>query len=145
MCGPLSVLYMTNVLSAMPESIERLEDRADVLVVVDHRVVILALPPAGLADALRLGVRAEVHVGEVHPEEERLVGLRLPLDEVDGPVGDVVVDRLHPLLGQRAGVLDRLLADLAEPRVDGRVVLVVALQSSTPRGPYFLRNAGSLG
>ena len=76
MCGPLSVLYMTNVLSAMPEVVERLEHRADVLVVVDHRVVVFALPAARLADALRLGMRAEVHVGEVHPDEERLVGLR---------------------------------------------------------------------
>ena len=58
------------------EIVERLEDRADVLVVVDHRVVILALPAARLADALRLGVGAEVHVGEVHPDEERLAGLR---------------------------------------------------------------------
>ena len=45
----------------------------------------------------------------------------------DGPVRDVVVDRLHPLPGQRAGVLDRLLADLAEPRVHGRVVRVRGL------------------
>ena len=85
--------------------IQRLEDRADILVVVDHGVVVRALPAAGLADALRLGVGAEVHVGEVHPDEERLAGLVLPLDEVHGPGGDVVVDRLHPLLGQRAGVL----------------------------------------
>ena len=109
------------------EAIDRVEDRADVLVVVDHRVVIFALPPAGLAEALRLRVRPEVHVGEVHPEEERLVGLRLPLHEVDGAGGGVVVDRLHPLLRQRPGILDRLLADLAEPRVNGRVVHVRGL------------------
>ena len=34
----------------------------------------------------------------------------------------LVVDRLHALLGERAGVLDLLLADLAEARVDGGVV-----------------------
>ena len=33
-----------------------------------------------------------------------------------------VVDRLHALLGQWAGVFDRLLADLAEARIDGRIV-----------------------
>ena len=111
----------------MPRRSSGVEHRADVLVVVDHHVVVCALPAAGLADALGLGVGPEVHVGEVHPDEERLVGLRLPLDEVDGAGGDVVVDRLHPLLGQRAGVLDRLLADLAESRVDRRVVDVGGL------------------
>ena len=55
--------------------VQRLEDRADVLVVVDHGVVVRALPAPRLADALRLGVGAEVHVGEVHPDEERLAGL----------------------------------------------------------------------
>ena len=34
----------------------------------------------------------------------------LALDEVDRAVDDLVVDRLHPLLRQRAGVLDPLLA-----------------------------------
>ena len=34
-------------------------------------------------------------------------------------VGDVVVDGLHPLGGQRAGVLDGLLADRTELRVVG--------------------------
>ena len=51
----------------------------------------------------------------------------LPLDEVHGPVGDVVVDRHHPRLGQRAGVLAHLLADLAEARIDRRVVRVRGL------------------
>ena len=34
----------------------------------------------------------------------------------------LVVDRLHALLGQRTGVFDRLLADLAEARIDRRIV-----------------------
>ena len=38
--------------------------------------------------------------------------------------GGLVVDRFHALLGERAGVLDGLLADLAEARIDGGVVLV---------------------
>ncbi len=37
---------------------------------------------------------------------------------------DLVVDRLHPLLRQRAGVLDLLPADPAEAPVLGRVVLI---------------------
>ena len=76
MCGPLSVLYMTIVLSAMPSSSSRVEHLADVLVVVDHRVVVRRLPAARLPEALRLGVRAEVHVRGVEPAEEGLAGLR---------------------------------------------------------------------
>ena len=105
---------------------------------VDHGVGIFTHPPAGLALALRLDVRAEVHVREVHPQEDRLAGRLLTLDEVHGPVGDVVVDRLHPLLGQRAGVLDDLLADLAEPRVHGRVIRVAGLRvQHTARAKLF--------
>ena len=71
--------------------IQGLEHRADVLVVVNHRVVVFALPAAGLPHALGLHVRAEVHVGEVHPDEDRLAGRVLPLDEVHRPVGEVVI------------------------------------------------------
>ena len=76
MCGPLSVRVHDERVVRDAQVVERLEDRADVLVVVDHGVVVRALPAARLAEALRLGVRAEVHVGEVHPDEERLAGLR---------------------------------------------------------------------
>ena len=69
----------------------------------------------------------------------------LPLDEVHGPVGDVVVDRLHPLLGQRAGVLDICLPTLPKRGSTVGSSLSEALQSSTPRGPNFARNAGSFG
>ena len=54
-----------------PELVELVEQRADVPVVVDHRVVVGRLPAAGLADALGLRVRPEVHVGRVDPDEER--------------------------------------------------------------------------
>ncbi len=92
------------------QSIEGVKNRADVLVVVDHHVGVFAHPSPGLAAALRLGVGPEMHVGEVYPEEERFAGLVLPLDEVDGPGRDVVVDRLHPLFRERAGVDDGLPA-----------------------------------
>ena len=59
------------------ELVEQIEHLADVLVVVDHRVVIGRLPAAGLAEALLLGVREEVHVGGVEPHEERLAGVVL--------------------------------------------------------------------
>ena len=107
------------------EVVERLEELADVPVVLDHAVGVLG--PGGQARrvaALGLHVGAAVHPGAVAPAEERLAGLRLPLDVVDGRVRRLVVDRLHPLLGQRAGVLDGLLADPAPARLLGRVVLV---------------------
>ena len=85
------------------------------LVVVDHRVVVGGLPLARLPKAPALRVRPEVHVRGVHPEEERLALIMLALDEVDGAVDDLVVDRLHPLLRQRAGVLDLLLAAASHP------------------------------
>src|SRR5262249_12109438 len=42
----------------------------------------------------------------VPPDEERLAGLVLLLHEGQSPRGDLLVDRLHPLPGERAGVLD---------------------------------------
>ena len=104
--------------------VERVEEQADVLVVVDHRVVVGRLPAARLAEALGLGVGAQVHVGHVHPDEEGRVGCLLALDEVDASGDRLVVDRLHALLRQRAGVLDPLLADAAEAMLLGGVVLV---------------------
>ena len=124
MCGPLSVEYMTKVSSAMPSSSSRVEHLADVLVVVDHGVVIGRLPAPGLAQALRLGVREQVHVRGVEPDEERLAVLVLALDEVLGGGDELVVAGLHALLGERAGVLDLLLADPAPARLLGRIVLV---------------------
>ena len=69
-------------------------------------------------------VGAQVHAGRVEPAEERLARRVLPLHEVDRRGGGLVVDRLHALLGERAGVLDGLLADLAEARIDRGVVAV---------------------
>ena len=112
------------VSSAMPELVER-SSRAPT---TRSWSIIVSwygrLPAAGLAEALRLGVGPEVHVRGVQPDEERCLRLVLPADEVECVLGDLVVDRLHPLLGQRTGVLDPLLATAAVPPVLGRVVLV---------------------
>ena len=88
------------------ELVDGVQDRAHVLVVVDHDVVIDTLLLTSLADARRFGVGAEVHVGVARPQEKRLLGLDLALDEILGADLDVVVDGFHPLLGQGAGVLD---------------------------------------
>ncbi|MCY1293428.1 hypothetical protein D9M70_426870 [compost metagenome] len=86
--------------------IQGLEQLADVAIVLEHAVGVLvarhaALPLHGLAH-----MGEGVHAGGVHPDEERLVGLDLLLDEVDGTLGGFVVDGFHALGGQRAGVLD---------------------------------------
>ena len=104
--------------------VEQVEHLAHVLVVVDHRVVVGRLPLPGLAQARLLGVREEVHVSRVQPHEPRLAGLVLALDEVARGGDKFVVAGFHALLGQRAGVLDLLLADLAPARLDRLVVLV---------------------
>ena len=125
--------------------VERLEDGPDVLVVVDHDVVIFTLPPPRLAQAFRLGVSAEVHVSEVDPDEKRFVGLHLALNEVDRAFGGDVVDRLHPLLGQGTGVLDDLLANLAEAGINSRVVFIRRLGINHPARSIFLAKSGVLG
>src|SRR5262249_11571278 len=68
-----------------------------------------------------------------------LVGLDLPLDEVDRRAGGLVVDRLHSLPGERPGVLDGLLADLAEAWIDSLIVDVgrLALEHA-PRAEFRL-------
>ena len=67
---------------------------------------------------------------ELNQQKNGFAGLVLPVDEVERGVEEFLVHRLHALLGQRTGVLDRLLADPAEPRILGRIVLVgrLALQ-----------------
>jgi len=67
---------------------------------------------------------AEVHPGRIEPAEEWCVGLRLSLHEIDGGGRCFVVDRLHALFCERAGVLDRLLTDLAPAWVVGRIVAI---------------------
>jgi hypothetical protein len=57
-------------------------------------------------------------VGGVHPREERRAGGALAADEVDRHLGDLVVDALHALLGQRTGVLDPLRPVAVRPRVE---------------------------
>ena len=64
---------------------------------------------------------------ELNQQKNGLPALCLPIDEVERGVEDLFVHGLHALLGQRAGVLDRLLADSAEARVFGRIVRVARL------------------
>ena len=90
-------------------------------------------------------MRPEVHVGEVDPGEEGLSGFRLAPNEVLGALRDVVVDRLHPLLCQRPGVLDDLLPDSTVARVLGRVVHIGRLAIQDAARPVFLSELGVRG
>ena len=110
------------------EIVERLEQLADVPVVLDHAVGILG--PRGqprLVAMLGPHVRARVHPRRVEPAEERRAGRDLPLDEVDRRIRGLVVDRLHAFAGEWSGVLDRLPADPAPARLLGRVVGIARL------------------
>ena len=77
-------------------------------IVLDHAVRILVL--AGDPAVCCLHVGAEVHPCRVPPAEERLAGILLAGDEVLCGSKGLLVDGLHSLLGQRAGVLDGLAA-----------------------------------
>ena len=102
--------------------VQRLENLPDLSVVFDHTVEILA--DAALAQHGWPHMRDCVHAGRVEPAKERTVGLRLTPDKVDGSARGLIVNRLHALLGQRAGVFDGLFADAPEARIDGWIVTV---------------------
>ena len=69
-------------------------------------------------------MREDVHPRRVEVAEPGAALLGLALHEVERRREELFVHRFHPLAGERAGVLDGLLADLAEHRIDRRVVLV---------------------
>src|SRR5712691_9660381 len=58
------------------------------------------------------------------PAEKRLAILVRLVDERQSPVEEFLIHGFHALRVEGPGVLDLLLADLAELRVHGRVVLV---------------------
>jgi hypothetical protein len=88
---------------------------------------------------------AQVHVGGVAPDEERRPGLVLAVDEVQGVLQDLVVDGLHPLLSQRAGVLDPLAPDPAPAGLLGVVVVLGGPAVQHPAGPEPLPEVGEVG
>ena len=90
------------------ELVEQAEQITDEVVVIEHRVVILRLPAPGPANALGFGMGAEMHVGGVEPDEERGLRLVLALMKSTAASRNSSSTGLHPLLGQRAGVLDAL-------------------------------------
>ena len=73
-----------------------------------------------------------------------LPALFCALDEVLGGRDELVVAGFHALLGQRAGILDLLLADLAPARLSVGSSLSVAQEWMTPRGPKFFLKFGKV-
>ena len=94
--------------------VDFVEHGADIFVMVDHRIVIRALPASGLTQALGFGMGAKVHVSKIDPDEHRFSGLGLFFDKFGGTGGDIIIDSLHALLGQRAGVLDLAVGKAVE-------------------------------
>ena len=103
--------------------IQLLQEGAHAVVVVDHDVVVFRLPAPGLAQAFGLGMGPKVHVRGVEPHEERLIGLGLAVDVFRGRGQDLVVDGLHALFGQLAGVFDAAVGGTAE-HAPGSVVFL---------------------
>ena len=91
-----------------PQRIDFIEQLADERVVLDHRIGVKSQPR--LAQILLLDVGEVVHARRVEPDEERLVILLGALQIIAACRENLFVDRLHALLGQRAGVLDCLSA-----------------------------------
>ena len=112
--GPVIGAVHDDGVISNPQFFELLQDRPDVPVVVDHGIVINALPAAGLAHAFRFGIGPEVHVGEIHPDEERLAGVVLFFDKFRRPGCNVVIDGLHAFLGQRPGVFDPAVSEAVD-------------------------------
>ena len=111
------------------EVVQRLEQLTDVAIVFDHAIGVFVVRHPALTAHRRAHMRVGMHARRVHPDKERLVGLHLPLDEVDGGICCLVVDCFHPLFGQRAGVLYDLFADFAKARIDRRIVDIAGLAS----------------
>ncbi len=107
--------------------VQGFEEGADCIVVFEHAVDVLAVAVRVAIAMTGTDMRAQVHTRRVEPAEERLARRLLSLHEVDGRGRSLVVDGFHALLGQRTGILDGLLADLAEARIDGGIVAIGCL------------------
>src|SRR5262245_61750493 len=100
---------------------------------IDHGVVIRRLPTASLPQAARLGMGAEVHVRGVEPAEEGGSCLVLLSNPLLCRRYELIVTRLHALLGERPRILDRLPAHAAPAWMIGRIIFFCrpAMQNST--------------
>src|ERR1043166_2446460 len=124
--------------------VEGFQDFADMRVVLDHPVRVLSSRgQSRLVPEFGFHVRVSVHPGAVVPAEKRLARFRLSLDELDGSVGSLVIDRLHPFSVERTGVLDRLFADAAPAWLLSGGVLVGGLAAQHAARTEFFSKLGS--
>ena len=84
--GPLSVRVDHDRVVGDAKIIERLEQLSNIAVVLDHSVGIFVPRHAALPDHRWPHVGEDVHPGGVHPDEERLAGLRLAADDSRSPL-----------------------------------------------------------
>src|SRR5215475_4652524 len=96
--GPVVSAVKEDGVVGNAELVEQVEHLTNVLVVVNHYIMIFGLPASGLTAAFRLFVSAQVHMGGVHPNEERFARLLLAFDEVYGRRLELIVYRFHSLL-----------------------------------------------
>ena len=68
----------------LDEQIEQIEQFADVLIMLNHHIVVERLPASGLAQDLFRRVDPEVHPGGVEPDKEGLIVLMRLSDEALG-------------------------------------------------------------
>ena len=74
MCGPLSRRVDDDRVVGDAHVVERFEQRADGVVVLDHAVDVLAVAMLVPAAVLGADVRAQVHARAIEPTEERFAG-----------------------------------------------------------------------
>ena len=120
--APLSVEYMTMVLSAMPSSSSLSSSRptSPSCSTMPSGYV----PEPGLADRLRLQVREDVHARRVRPDEERLARLVRPSMKSSAASVNSSLTVSMRLVVSGPVFSMRLLADAAKHRVLGRIVFV---------------------
>ena len=99
---------MTMVFLERPSFVELVEELADLRVMFGEPVAVDVLD-AGARDAAVFLLDMDEHVlaRGVVPQEERLAVLGAAIEEIQRIGEDFVVERLHPLGGQRAFVLRR--------------------------------------
>src|SRR5262245_25656800 len=87
--------------------VERLEDRANSVVVLDHAIGVFGSGRQSGLVAMRFAyVCPEMHASGVKPAEKWPVRTDLPLHEIDSGSRSLVVDRFHAFPGKRPGILD---------------------------------------
>jgi len=87
-----------------PEFLQLVQEQADVIVVFHHAIGIE--PDPGPALRFLLQPRPDVHARRAHPDEERLVRFVGAVNEIQARGREFFIRRLHPLAGQRPGILD---------------------------------------